>query len=448
MSTTDATPLQIDWINVYDTDAAPGPTTPPKLRHFALDAEHVRRPRLPLHDEHESRRAVQRRLHAPRSTPGPQQRARRDHRSSSDRHRRVDPVTVTLRHDRAAAPNEANVTGTITINPERGRTGEPDRARRTTRRSGRTYLRVDWHQMTAGRSRRTGNCSGRQRRAAATFAGRAPCLGERPSIRQPVRRTSPIRSTRRPLVADAPERRRADANSCAAARPDRAFTISFTHTRRSTRQHIVDRPRLGAGERATGRRRSDCGQGSGGASALRNAIRTAAPRASPDQHSVRDSCSPVRRWPEPAPGTASSSSTGNKTVDRGRALEDRFACTREQLGTLASPANLLDGDPRCAYIFLTGFGRTYPAPSQRLAADRGVPARLRHGLGQAPNDGEPCGGANDRPAARLRRQRRAALGPPRRRRSRSTDDVIPGDRRRAISTVDDHHVQARPRPVS
>ena len=218
-------PLQIDWINVYDTGAAPGADAASEAA--ALRARRRTRAaglgsstRTSTSPTEQCRVGLHgRRRHGRRTTCTGEI-------TVQPYGTGVDPVTVSY-DTTGGGPNVTTVSGTIIVLPERDVTGDPRRSRRTTRRSGATWLQRVAGSRPSGRvgdggqsetARGGSNCSG-------TFQGETVSgVGATSSTRPtwPIRSARP-RSSRRSLsLAHRPR--------IPALGQTGAFTISFTHT--------------------------------------------------------------------------------------------------------------------------------------------------------------------------------------------------------------------------
>jgi Putative Flp pilus-assembly TadE/G-like len=337
----DNQPVAVDWLNVYDTGAAPTADTAPKLRRFALVSDTCGGPGF---------------LYTASTDPSIQCRVGFQAEIDTGVNRvrgtitvnpvgtGVDPITVPFDNTSAAL---TTATGTILINPNE--LVSPPASNPTLIQDydqvGPTYFSVSWEQ-TSGRvgSGGAGNCASGGNNCKGTFQGET--AGGSPTVQQMAYVADPLASV--PLTATSTS---LTTTSFPALSQTGPFTISFTHTALD-KEHVVLIRDSGSFGPGTGNRTRSiyCGNSpGGGAAALQNGI---------EQGCAKDLVVNTRGdLCSPAPGSGTNPwdcvqlEQGQKTaVSKG--AENRFTCT------LNNWPNPPDGDQRWAYIILTEFGRT------------------------------------------------------------------------------------------
>jgi Flp pilus assembly protein TadG len=335
----DLTPVQIDWLNVYDTGAAPILQAPPKLRRFSLNADTCGGPGF---------------LYT--SSTDVNETCRVGYTAEVDNGVNnvsgtitvnpigtgVDPVSVDYN-----GAGIQTVSGTITVRPNHTRS--PSSFSQDYDEVGATYLSVSWEQ-TSGQVNgkncpQNNNCRG-------TFQGET-VNGVGSDIQQQFYMADPLASV--PMIGT---NITTSSRSYPALGSSGSFSITFQHTAVDPDHIVLIRDSVQSSGNRT--RAIYCGNSPGqGAAALANAIRYGC-----DKDLVRntrsDSCSPAP-LSSANPWDCVQLEQGNKTsINKG--VEDRFACTNNNWGIGPGPGGLpADGDQRWAYIILTGYGRTFPA---------------------------------------------------------------------------------------
>ena len=298
-----------------------------------------------------------------------QQCQRRDHgRARSSRPRSAPRRTVP--YDTPGwTPNLHTVTGTITCSRTTSR--RPTGPVPGLHQVGRDVPDGQLAPVDGQGRQRHENCRGNAA-CSGTFQGKARLAAGRPRHPAAVLHGRPAGSV--PLIGelDRPAARRRSFPALGSTGP---FTITFQHTAVDKEHVVLIRDSVQSSGNRT--RRSDCGtRPSRRAGALERDPRTAARRAHA-QHAL----GLVLRRPRSSadPWDCIQLEQGNKTGPISKGVDDRFACTPNNWVT-GGPLPP-DGDQRWAYIILTGTGDVH-GRQQRLAPDRGLPPRLRHGLGR------------------------------------------------------------------
>lgn len=362
------TPQQIDWLNVYDTGAAPGTNNAPKLRNFSLGANTCGGPGFLYTTSTDP--TVQCQVNFTAVVDSGVNNVNGElivQPYGSGASPGIAPVTITW-DTRGGLPNLATVSGTITVLPNavRSPAASPAVSQDYTQ-TGPTWLRVDWRQLS-GRvgSGSKGNCATGGSNCSGQFQGET-VTGVGGNVQQQFYTDDPLGST--PLVATSlslPSR------SFPALGSTGSFTITFTHTGLDQESIVLMRDSVqNSGNRT---RAIWCGGSSGGANEIEEAFVTGCPV--PLVVNQRgDSCStPPGGWTEePAtdpPLDCVQLEQGNKTGPVRDGIEDRFACTANNW--VAGGPLPPEGDQRWAYIVLTGFGRVIPAPNNGFLPIEGL----------------------------------------------------------------------------
>jgi hypothetical protein len=337
----DNNPVGVDWINVYDTGAAPGANAAPKLRRFALVSNTCGGPGFLYTASTAANTQCLLGFQAEIDT-GPNR--VRGEITVNPIGTGVDPVTFPFDNTGAAL---TTVNGTIVIFPNE-LSGSATYTQDYTQ-VGPTYFSVSWRQTT-GRvgTGGQGNCANNGNNCQGTFQGET--AGGSSFVQQMTYVSDPVGSY--PMVGSSTS---LPTTSFPAGGQTGAFTVSFSHTA-IDKDHVVLIRDSGSFGPGTGNRTRSiwCGNGpGGGAAALANGIRDGCENDLV-VNQRGDVCSP-------APTTATNPwdcvklEQGQKS-SVAKALEDRFACTTNRWvdGGALPP----DWDQRWAYIILTGFGRT------------------------------------------------------------------------------------------
>ena len=335
----DDQPVQIDWLNVYDTGAAPGNQAPPKLRRFSLNAAGTCGGPGYLYTASTSPSAtclVGFTAEVDTGANGVQGQITVQPVGTA-----VSPVTVS--YDTSGG-SPATVSGTITVLPNHTASGSNIQ---NYDQVGPTYLKVSWRQTTGTiGSGGQANCAAGGTNCRGTFQGET-VSGVSDDIQQQFYTSDPLASV--PLVATSVTP--VAGRSFPALGSTGSFTITFQHTA-VDKNHVVLIRDSGSFGPGTGNRTRSiyCGNSPGqGAAALTNAIKDGCAKDLA-QNTRQDSCSPAP-LPSGNPWDCVQMEQGQKTaVSAG--LEDRFQCTTNNW------PNPPEGDQRYAYIILTGFGRT------------------------------------------------------------------------------------------
>ena len=429
----DDNPVPINWINVYDDDA-PGRNEPPMLHHFTLTPGTCGPSRVgfiysPASARSPSTQRSRRAL--------PPTRARRRHGRHRERDRRDGgrPERRRARRCRASRSPEAARTTRARSRSIPNEVSGTAVTRRTTRRSGR-------HGCGCGGGRRP--VASAQARRGLHSAGPAPARSRRDgpatrAARHLHRGSARPRTARRGGV----EWRRPDAELLGGRRPGHGpFHDHVTNlgVDKDAHRHLRESVQSSAEPDEDGRLRPRAA-----AQRARNAISDGCPVPV-----VGQQARPTRARPAPPlpaePGTASARCRATRRATR-QGLEDRFLCSM--------PNNWVDGvEPRQPQRRRPAVRLHHPHglrphfnvnPNTWLPVE-GLPADLRHRLGQAARQPGDLRRRQRRPTARLRRQRRPALGPLRRR-DHASDAVILGDIECDLAARN-IHVLARSRPLS
>ena len=331
----DNLPVQIDWLNVYDTGAQPGNQQAPKLRRFSLSANTCGGPGY-LYTTDTSAGATCRVDFTAEVDTGVNN--VRGEITAQPVGTAVSPVTIPY-DTTGAGSNLATVSGTIIVFPNHTASGSNIQ---NYDQVGPTYLKVSWRQVTGqvgSTNCATGNCSG-------TFEGET-VSGVSDDIQQQFYTSDPLASV--PLVATSVTP--AAGRSFPALGSTGPFSVTFQHTA-VDKDHVVLIRDSGSFGPGTGNRTRSiyCGNSPGqGAQALENAIKDGCAKDLA-LNARQDSCSPAP-LSSANPWDCVQLEQGQKTsVSKG--AEDRFQCTPNNW------PNPPETDQRYAYIILTGFGRT------------------------------------------------------------------------------------------
>ena len=246
-----------------------------------------------------------------------------------------------------SGPNLSQVTGTITIRPNQVATGTGFTQDYT--QVGETYFKVSWNQTT-GRvgTGSNGNCASGGSNCSGTFQGEP--AGGTQDIQQKTFMADPLLST--PMVGSSTT---LPTTSFPALGQTGPFTITFQHQSVDKEHVVLIRDSVqGSGNRTLA---VWCGAGSSGASALEAAIVNGCQR--PLTLNTRgDVCTNASNM---NPLDCIQVEQGNKTGPVRDGSETRFGCTPNNWVT-GGPLPP-DGDPRWAYLPLTGYGRMYAVPN-------------------------------------------------------------------------------------
>ena len=331
----DNLPVQIDWLNVYDTGAQPGNQQAPKLRRFSLSANTCGGPGY-LYTTDTSAGATCRVDFTAEVDTGVNN--VRGEITAQPVGTAVSPVTIPY-DTTGAGSNLATGSGTIIVFPNHTASGSNIQ---NYDQVGPTYLKVSWRQVTGqvgSTNCATGNCSG-------TFEGET-VSGVSDDIQQQFYTSDPLASV--PLVATSVTP--AAGRSFPALGSTGPFSVTFQHTA-VDKDHVVLIRDSGSFGPGTGNRTRSiyCGNSPGqGAQALENAIKDGCAKDLA-LNARQDSCSPAP-LSSANPWDCVQLEQGQKTsVSKG--AEDRFQCTPNNW------PNPPETDQRYAYIILTGFGRT------------------------------------------------------------------------------------------
>jgi hypothetical protein len=222
---------------------------------------------------------------------------------------------------------------------------------------GRTWFSVSWRQTTGQvGSGGNSNCASGGNNCNGTFQGET-VSGVSSFVQHMTYTDDPLSST--PLTATS---KSLATTSFPASGSTGAFTLSFSHTGVDQEGIVIMRDSV----QSSGNRTNAiwCGGASNGAKEIEEAFVGGCPV--PLKINARaDSCTtPPGGWPEEPsknPLDCVQLEQGNKTGPVGDGIQQRFGCTDNNWvsGGPLPP----EGDPRYAYIVLTGFGRIIPAPN-------------------------------------------------------------------------------------
>lgn len=342
-------PISVDWINVYDTGRSPGADEAPKLRRFALTSSTCGGSGFVYTASTDPNATCLLGFSAEVDT-GPN----RVRGTIS-----VQPIqvtgsgiaTATGNFDTTgggAGPNLSQVTGTITIRPNQTATGTGFTQDYT--QVGEIYFKVGWRQTT-GRvgNGNNGNCANGGSNCSGTFAGET-VSGVGSDIQQKTFVADPLLST--PMVGTSST---LTTTSYPALGQTGAFTITFEHQAVDKEHVVLIRDSVqGSGNRTLA---IWCGGPNSGANSLKDAIINGCQR--PLTLNTRgDVCTNASSM---NPLDCVQVEQGNKTGPVREGTETRFGCTPNNWVT-GGPLPP-DGDPRWAYIPLTGYGRMYAVPN-------------------------------------------------------------------------------------
>jgi hypothetical protein len=391
-------PISIDWINVWDNGANPGPDEAPKLRRFALTASTCGGPGF-LYTNSTSTTSCIVNWVADVQTSSTGAGGTISVRLANDPDDDGTTPAPTVAPSPAAWSGTGlhTLTGSITINPnavDPTTTFAEDYTQ-----VGQIFLAVDWEQTS-------GTINGRTCTATPPPPNPAACQGTFPGetlddqwgstltdVQHMTYMADPLAST--PLVAAELSLE----NSLRGQLDESAtFDIQLTHTALDQEHLVVFHDSV----QASGNRTKSiwCGNGNEGAQALEDAVANGC--AKQLVTNVRDDvCGPPELTLDDDPWDCVKFEQGNTTGPLAQGFETRFQCTTNgwaaarQAGTYPP-----EGDQRWAYIVLTGYGRTYAAPNNGWVPIEGLLRVYVTGWdiqGGGPVRPEDCGGDNDDP---------------------------------------------------
>jgi Flp pilus assembly protein TadG len=369
----------INWINVYDSGAAPGTAAPPKLRLFRLTPGSCGNPGFVTAASTCTIGFIA--IVDDGGSPAP----------SRIIVQPSDPQIASASVLTSAASTTGDMTtysGTITIDP--GAQYSPTDRSQSYTQTGQTFFSVAW-ERNVGMVGST-NCAGPSGPCTGTFQGEA--ASGHADVQQATFVADPVTSTPLATAELLQSGSTPIVGSYSALTATEPFTIrlSVNSVLNEAFISLLRESVQGTGNRT---RAIYCGNAPGsGAAALEEAIRSGcAKKLRMNQRA--DSCSPP-------PGSADNPwdcvqlEQGNKSAIV-KGFSDRFTCTPNRW---TSPASYPpEGDPRWAYIILTGFGRTIPAANNDWLPIEGLIRVYVTGWdnGSGQDSYEDCGGANDDP---------------------------------------------------
>jgi hypothetical protein len=383
-------PVATEWLNVYSTGQAPGATDPPVLRQFRTTAGTCGGPGF---------------VYTANTTLGVTCTLGFVAEVDTGVNKVKGQITVTptqpdgsgiaaasVPFDTSGSGGLTTVSGTITISPNATLAGSGYGQDYT--QVGRTYFSVSWTQSTG----KIGSKNCPDPACSGNFQGET-VVGQANNVQQATYVADPLGSA--PMTGSSTN---LPTNSFPAGGMTPGFTVTFTHQAVDMEHIILIRDSVNGpgGDKRT--LAVWCGGGSSGASSLQEAIEDGC-QVPLTLNQRGDSCAtPAGGWPQEPSTTALDCiqvEQGNMTKIRA-GFENRFSCTPNNW--VAGGPLPPDGDPRWAYIPLTGYGRMYAAANNAFIPIEGFVRIYVTGWGgknfagaSGPNPEYPCRGINDPP---------------------------------------------------